>query len=114
MQSFTAVVVAVDGVATVHRWDPADTLSRLQEAVGGHVDVIGLSPALDMWLNDEGLVNGMLINWAATAVAAAHGYVYQPYAGPVVFTGGTDEEGNTLPLTQDQARTITRVCADFV
>lgn len=32
--------------------------------------------------------------------------VWQNYHGPVVFTGGVDEDGNTLPLDAQQAERI--------
>ncbi|SDY85244.1 hypothetical protein SAMN05661080_04813 [Modestobacter sp. DSM 44400] len=35
------------------------------------------------------------------------GFGRQPYCGPVVFTGGADEDGNTLGLTEGLAEALT-------
>lgn len=95
---FRAVVVETDGAVREVEWDSdGGVLRELQEAVGGYVDVVALDQGLDMWVNDEGLVNGMSVNWLASALAARSG-AQQPYWGPAVFTGGADEEGKTLSL----------------
>lgn len=111
MKQFRAVSIDTDGVATVHDWDVTHgTLKHLQEAVGGFVDVVVLAADMDMWVNDEGLVIGLPINETATAIAHQHGMKHQFYVGPAVFTGGCNEEGDTLPLTEEQAATITALC----
>ena len=112
MKQFRAVSITTDGVATVHDWDVTHgTLKHLQEAVGGLVDVVALARDMDMWVNDEGLVIGLPINEAATAIAHQHGTRHQFYVGTAVFTGGCNEEGDTLPLTEEQADRLTRLCA---
>jgi hypothetical protein len=107
MNAFRAITIATEGDATVNDWDATTgTLSHLQGAVGGYVTVVNLSSDLDMWLHDEGLLIGQPVNPVATAIAAAHGMTHQDYVGPAVFTGGADNEGNTLPLTQEQTTTL--------
>lgn len=69
-----AVVVETDGAVREVEWDcDGGVLRELQEAVGGYVDVVALDQGLDMWVNDEGLVNGMSANWLASALAARSG-----------------------------------------
>ena len=107
MNAFRAITIPVDGDATLNDWDATNgTLSHLQEAVGGYVTVVSLASDLDMWLHDEGLLIGQPVNPVATAIAAAHGMTYQDYVGTAVFTGGADNEGETLPLTQEQAAAL--------
>lgn len=107
MNAFRAFTIAADGVATVHTWDATDgTLPHLQHAVDGCVDVVALSSDLDMWINDEGLLVGLLVNILATGIAALHGMTHQAYVGTAVFTGGTDAEGNTLPLSEEQVQLL--------
>lgn len=104
---FRAVTVSVDGAVQEVQWDTTTgTLQHLQRAVSGLVDVVSLSPTLDMWVNDEGLAIGMEINQLATVAAQVYGKFWQPYAGPVAFTGGVDSEGETLPLTATQATAL--------
>jgi hypothetical protein len=69
------------------------------------VDVVALTSRLDMWLDDEGLYNHP-VNKLATALAARHGFAWQPYHGPVLLTGGADDEGETLPLSVEQVRAL--------
>ncbi len=52
------VVVEVDGAVRADTWAitaEKDTLGYLQDAVGGLIDVVGLTESVDMWVNDEGL-----------------------------------------------------------
>lgn len=108
MSNFRVVTVSAQGEAREVLWDvtEAGTLPLLQRAVGGLVDVVALCRDLDMWINDEGLCHGMDLNHEATGIARLCGRVTQPYFGPVVFTGGPDEEGNTTPLQPDQAAAL--------
>jgi hypothetical protein len=64
-------------------------------------DVVSLTRQWDMWIDDDGLYNHP-VNPAATALARRFGFTHQRYYGPVLFTGGPDAEGNTLPLLRQQ------------
>lgn len=70
-----------------------------------YFDVVALTSRLDMWIDDEGLYNHP-VNPIATALARRHGFIWQPYHGPVLLTAGADADGNTLPLNEDQARAL--------
>lgn len=107
MDTFRVMTIAVDGTVDTTEWDTTSgTLDHLRTALGGWVDVVSLSPTLDMWVNDEGLINGMEVNQVATALARTYGLAHQPYAGPAVLTGGADAEGNTCPLSESQVRLL--------
>jgi hypothetical protein len=103
------------------------TLHALQAAVGGYVDVVRIEDATDMWVNDEGLINGSPFNSRAThvahsvkvAIADGHypGYIGNADAtleaiawmrevrvfGDVVITGH-DDEGNTTSVPDDMVK----------
>ncbi|PRH79037.1 hypothetical protein C6N75_11755 [Streptomyces solincola] len=81
------------------------TLYRAIECTA--VDVVRITPELDMWLNDEGMIDGTPINRWATAVYAAHRPPHQWYHGNVVLTGGADSHGNTIGLTDQQVIDLT-------
>lgn len=98
----TALVVTVDGTVTLEAFPEGDSLAFLQAKVEGYVDVVSLSEHVDMWVNDEGLMTHD-VNPVATMIAAGFGMDHQPYHGPVVFTGGADDEGTTLPLAPEWA-----------
>ncbi|MFJ8982551.1 DUF3846 domain-containing protein [Streptomyces sp. NPDC102282] len=83
------------------------TLNTLHTAIGCRaVDAVDISDDLTMWLDDEGTVTGLPVNYGATALYAAHKPPHQTYHGTVVITGGTDRHGDTLPLTTDQVMAI--------
>lgn len=72
------------------------------------IDLVRLAPDLGMWLDDMGM--GGEVNQAATKVAAAHGFTWQPYFRTAVFTGsGVDSEGNTVGLSDEAFRRIERI-----
>ena len=105
------VVVFEDGTVQNDIWTltaDKDCLAHLQEVVGGLVDCVGLSPAADLWVNDEGLY---LCGPNPVATVLAHVMagrdLAQPLFGPAVFTGSADEEGATLGLTEDEAKALT-------
>lgn len=58
---------------------------------------------IDMWVDDEGLIKRLPLNKFATQMhATIVGVQHACIVGPAFFTGGSDEEGETLPLTEDE------------
>jgi hypothetical protein len=76
------------------------TYDSLVQAVGGYLQAVALSEELTLWLHEEGKLEGLPHNevgqvlWDAT-YGAGTDYI----VGNIAITGGTDEEGETLPLT---------------
>lgn len=104
------LTVAVDGVVERVEWPGAGSgLRALQTAVGGCVELVQLRSDLSMWCNDEGLLNGAAWNPVATLLAISFGVRVRLH-GPVVFTGGADAEGATLPLTDRQLFVLGVAC----
>lgn len=105
-----------DGTASaIQRPAHQDTLRWLYEQIGCHtVDVVQLTEALDMWLDDEGMLTAdPQINWQATAVAGGFGQLAQALYGNAVLLGGCDDEGNTLPLPEDKVNEIMKRFGDM-
>jgi len=76
-----------------------DSLTQLQEAVGGLVEAADLYDDLTLWCNEEGkLINGMQPNVIATHLWEKSFIMSDIIMGDVVFTGGTDDEGDNLAL----------------
>ena len=77
-----------------------DSYKDVVRVVGGNFDVVASSSGeTSLWFNDEGKINGMKPNFAATKILwslnpAFDGRDY--LAGPVLITGGADLNGNTL------------------
>jgi hypothetical protein len=91
------------------------TLRDLQAGVGGGlVQPIDLSEEVTMWVNEEGLFRSDLkLNILATRMFSQFHETYTPIMGPVVFTGGTDDEGDTLGLGGGYAESL-RELAKFM
>ncbi|MGW5741561.1 DUF3846 domain-containing protein [Amycolatopsis sp. NPDC003861] len=69
------------------------------------VSVVSLKGGFDMWVDDEGVLNGSIPNPFATFVAVLLGAPPQYYFGNALFAG-FDTEGNTTCLTDDQRAVI--------
>ena len=76
-------------------------LGMLQTAVEGLIQPVDLAPLITMWVNEEGLFQaGLEFNPLASAFMEEIGSE-TPILGNAVFTGGTDEDGNTLGMAED-------------
>lgn len=119
MSAFSVITVSPEGDVASHVWDvdQDSLLPALQRAVDGLVDVVPVADDLNMWVNDCGMYTESVNPLAGVLVAllSAPGAGFQPYYfGSAVFTGGADDEGNTLPLPEGRATQlldlIARVC----
>lgn len=100
----TALVLKADG--TMETLDSIG-LQELQTAVGGWVQAVDLAPDLTMWLNEEGKIVGLPHNQSAQKLWDKTFWVGSDFVvGDVVLTGGTDEEGRTLPLATGTAQRV--------
>jgi len=76
-----------------------DSLKKLQAAVGGLIQAVDLHDDLTLWCNEEGkLINGMLTNVIGTHLYEKNFGMTDIIMGDVVFSGGTDDEGDNLAL----------------
>lgn len=90
----------LEGV-TVRDIDIEDKLEELQREVDGYIEVLTLVPGVAaMVVNEEGILYGLPINPAASAVAN------QNIVGPALVVGVDGEEFTDIP--EDVARFIKR------
>lgn len=96
-----AIKINTDGTLTELDLDSAEgSLKVLQNAVGGWVQAIDLTPEVTMWINEEGKLDGLPLNFHGTMFwSASFGFGTDQIVGDIVLTGGTDEEGETLELS---------------
>jgi tRNA threonylcarbamoyladenosine modification (KEOPS) complex Pcc1 subunit len=88
----------------------ADSLSTLQTAVGGWVQAIDIASDLSMWCNEEGKLISLPHNpFAQFMWDKAFGAHTDYIVGDIVLTGGTDEEGYTLGLTDEQVTILSKI-----
>lgn len=90
----------------------ADSLTTLQTAVGGWVQAIDIASDLTMWCNEEGKLISLPHNpFAQFMWDKAFGAHTDYIVGDIVLTGGTDEEGATLGLTDEQTAIVRGIVA---
>jgi hypothetical protein len=78
-----------------------DFLQKMQNAVDGLIQPVDLTPSLTLWVNEEGLLrNDLAVNTFASILYQEFFNTPTLLMGTAVFTGGTDEEGNTLGLSE--------------
>lgn len=89
------------------------SLESLQEGVGGWVQAIDIRHDVTMWLNEEGKMEGLPLNPVAQALWNQAFGQTDYIVGNAVFTGGTDEDGQTLPLSRERAEEIRGVVLEY-
>jgi hypothetical protein len=98
-----ALVIGMDESLEVVDLDASEgSLKVLQNAVEGYVQAIDLKRDLTMWANEEGKLEGMMTNSIATAIFQTRFGMVDIIVGNAVLTGGTDDEGETIGLTDEQ------------
>jgi hypothetical protein len=104
MTTFTAVVIELpdeDGETTIRKLDvdksDNDALNFLQLTVGGYIEVVYSEDGKTcLWMNEEGKLNGLEINFVATEIL----YELHPaFAGHDVLVGRVVLTGNRGPNT---------------
>ena len=89
-----------------------DSLTVLQNGVGGWVQAVDLTTTMTLWCNEEGKLEGLPHNPYAqrlwdTAFGADTDYI----VGDVVLTGAPDDEGYTTALSELDEQVIRKVVA---
>ena len=86
-----------------------DHLHAMYRAIGCDlVDCVGLGDDLDLWVDDEGKLKAEWeINLPASVLMQRSG-VPDVVAGTGLLTGGADDEGNTLGISDTTADDVER------
>jgi len=96
-----AVVIETSGESRTIELD--GTLEQLQSEVGGLIEAVTLPNGLTMWLNEEGKLQQLDHNQQAQVIFDhSFGPGVDIVLGNAVITGGADEDGETLGLTDEQ------------
>ena len=103
-----AFVVVPDGTNYIQHFEQAP-LRILQGIVEGLIEPIEITQGLTLWVNEEGKLTGKTPNFVATNFYTRKYGVVDIVVGTVVFTGGTDEEGETLGLTDETIQLLQQV-----
>jgi hypothetical protein len=107
-----AITISTDNKVEVVQM-PTDTSTAeynfLSAAVGGWIEMVTLVDNLDgiiLWVNEEGKIDQLDYNPLATTIWETCFGFTDVIVGNVVLTGGSDEDGETLPLTDEQVQAI--------
>lgn len=77
-------------------------LEGMQAVVGGYIECVGIREDLDLWCNEDGWALGLEYNVRATTwLNTIQDGVYH-LLGDVFLTGGVDDEGETLSITDQE------------
>lgn len=96
----TAIVIPAEGPIRREEIPDDDVwgLQFLQEAVGGHIELVPMRrDDLTMYCNDEGKLDGLPINHLATAIADLMDDIL---VGDVVLLGPVDRHGDSQGVPQ--------------
>ena len=87
------------------RWVP-NTYEGIKEGLdGATLDLVQLSAAVGLFVDDNGMIDGLALNVPASMFASMALY------GPVVLCGGADEEGETQPAIPDAVELLQSLVA---
>lgn len=92
----TYIRIPVEGdpsLVTIQETD--DELEILQGIVGGLIEPVPVDENHDLYVNEEGLLENLPVNFNAMFVAA-----HQFLVGDAVMVGPVDDEGNTGSVSQ--------------
>ena len=87
---------------------PEGSYKVLSNGVGGLIEAVDITENLTMWVNEEGkFAEFPLINAVGNAYFQRAFGAVDVIVGDVVFSGGVDDEGDTLGLTEAQVKALT-------
>lgn len=99
----TALILTSEG--ELKKVDSLD-YPTLSGAVGGLIEAVTLDGDITLWCNEEGKILGLPYNDKATLLWEKTFGATDLIMGDVILTGGNDEEGETLPLSDSQLEKI--------
>jgi hypothetical protein len=99
-------MIDTEGNATELDLDAKEgSLQTLQTAVDGLIEAVDINKNLTLWLNEEGKLLGLPMNSVGTAMYRRATEITDTIVGNIVLTGGVDDEGDTIGLTEEQVST---------
>jgi hypothetical protein len=107
-----ALSVNTDFTTEVLDLEP-DSYTPLRDAVNGLIQAVDLRHDLTMWCNEEGKLIGLNPSIIGTYMWEKTFGMTDVIVGNVVFTGGTDDEGETLGLSPEQLADLQKLAAEL-
>jgi hypothetical protein len=102
-----ALIIRTSGLREIVEFEVGNSYDTLKTAVGGWLECVHLpSIGADLWLNEEGKLIGLPYSPYGTVLWAKEYGFTDKIMGDIVITGGADEEGETLGLTEEQLKAV--------
>lgn len=101
MSKHTALKVDTDGNVTRLEFEEGKSYDMLKTGVDGWIECVRLDNGIDMWLNEEGKLLGLPVNYFATVLWISKYGMTDVMCGNAILTSGT-EDGDTVGLTEEQ------------
>ena len=92
------ISITTDNIVEVKEVESIE-YETLSTAVNGMIELVSISEDIDMWLNEEGKLIGLEPNVIATMLFYKAFSQFDIVMGNVIITGGSDDEGNTIGLS---------------
>jgi hypothetical protein len=101
--TISAAIISTDGEVELIELAPG--YKQIQKVVGGTFDVVASrSGETSFWIHDEGKLIGLEVNTVATKLLWELNPAFRNrdvLVGTVLVTGGADDEGETLGLSEE-------------
>ena len=97
-----AVIIKTDSTKELVEFTNETSYKTLSSAVGGYIQSIDFDDTITLWCNENGKLDDLPQNPVATAFWVEKFGLTDYVVGDVIFTGGTDDEGQTLGLSDEQ------------
>jgi hypothetical protein len=102
-----ALIIKTDGTKEVSLFTEGTFLELAYATVGGWIQPVRLeTKGIDLYLNEEGKLDGLPQNPIATALWSEDYGLTDYIVGNVIITGGVNSEGETVGLTDGQLETL--------
>lgn len=83
-----------------------ETWKAIQQALGAdHFDIVGCRDGIDLYVDDEGAINGSPFNLPLTIIAHTLGSPAALFGAGLALS--VDDDGETRGLSDEQAKTVT-------
>ena len=99
---FTCAVITATNLMIVRELEKPINYNEMVEVVHGYIEAVYLDGAT-AFVNEEGKLQGLHKNMAATDLAHAHNAIYGDdwIAGNMLIVGNSDDEGEMTSLTTE-------------
>lgn len=114
MKNQVALTLTTSDTSEIKLFEIGESYEMLRDAVNGWIECVRLNNGVDMWVNDNGIAEGLEYNPTATAIYWSNfGFMSGRIYGNVIFTSN-DGMGDTTGLTVSQVEYLKEIAFDIV